>query len=151
MKRTVELRIIHRIIDMGVLDEKDIDLITNEDLDWIGSIRNVNAYILNILEDDETFRLGAFRNDTNSGKSSDESVRSILKAYPYFYPDKKYRNDMPNSTINYTDDDMKLPFLIRHRVDKFRMSNKLKKYVKELENSSTSHAFFRKMHRDGYL
>lgn len=144
---------INQIIDSTICDE-DKDLISDQDIIWINSLNSND--IEKILQEDDMFRFGRFKSLKDSGLNTNESIKSILHDFPFFYLDKDKKTKMPGNediwkTLN--DDDMRLPFCIKDRFNKFLMSvqynddlkNKFQYYI---TNSSSANSAIRKMIRN---
>jgi len=134
-----------------ILHENDRYMVNDDDWEWYKSLSGDK--IKNIFETAEVYRMGAFSNEIKSGASSDEAVKSVLKTYPYFYLDINTRDELPKSSIIYSDDDMRLPLLIKKKIDVFLGKNKrnFQIFSEMIDKSTTAHAFYRRLFREGYI
>lgn len=133
----------------GILDKNDLGMILPEDLKWFVSFSE--EHVGNLRQHYDLYRLGLFKSELDRGMSQENAATSVVKRYPYFYIETRERQDMPVSSICYTDDDMKLPFIISPRIAKFNLQSYLDRNIQEVDNFSSCNALIRSMIRKGKI
>ena len=138
----------------GFLHKHDTGMITRADLDWFNALSGTEE-IAQIFETDHIFREGAFASEIKGGLDSKSASLKVVEAYPFFYINTEDRFEMPHmgeDSIPYTDDDMRLPFFIKNRVNRFTSSLFLSvRFGIKRKESLTFNAFIRRMLREGKL
>lgn len=121
------------------IDPNDINLITDDDINWQMELspRDIET----LRNQDDIFRMGRFSKLIESGHNDVSAAKAVLKDYPFYYIYPSQRCIMPMSEtgeIIYTDDELRLPFCLKNRVNNLFLSSSHDSSKKRLLNYYTS-------------
>lgn len=104
----------------------DADLVSETDVAWFSDLTEND--IRSLGQQDDLFRLAAFTKFVDEGMSDRDAARRVWEYFPYFYIDPSKRGDTPSGL---TDEDAKLPFLIKDKVNRLASQGTLTKDLAE--------------------
>jgi hypothetical protein len=104
----------------------DENLVDETDVAWFSNLTENDVRLL--YQEDDVFRAAAYMKYKDKGLSEEDAARKVWKYFPYFYIDPNKRGDTPPRLA---DDDAKLPFLIKDKVNRLASQGTLTKDLAE--------------------
>jgi hypothetical protein len=122
-----------------VVHPDDQDLVNTEDTKWWDTLSLEDLQALE--KEDNVFRMAAYTKHRESdGLSAEDAARKVRLAFPFYYGNLASRGDEKTAIM---EDDAKLPYVIKNRVNQSIMSNVITKEA--MAESSSMNALIRKL------